>query len=54
MARYRGNSSQDARYWFTRIWAAVRQACGQPRPELPRVWPFQEQPLAGFDLAISG
>jgi urease accessory protein len=54
VARYRGDSSQDARYWFTRIWAAVRQACGQPRPELPRVWPFQEQPLAGFDLAIAG
>lgn len=47
IARYRGDSSQAARYWFSRIWAAVRQACGQPIPELPRVWPFQEQPLAG-------
>lgn len=45
VARYRGDSSQAARYWFTRIWAAMRQACGQPPPELPRVWPFQEHPL---------
>jgi urease accessory protein len=51
VARYRGPSSQAARHWFTRIWAAVRQACGQPIPELPRVWPFQEQPLAGFSPA---
>jgi urease accessory protein len=45
IARYRGPSSQAARFWFTRIWAAVRQAGGHPTPQIPRVWPFQEQPL---------
>jgi urease accessory protein len=45
IARYRGPSSQAARFWFTRIWAAVRQAGGHPPPPIPRVWPFQEQPL---------
>lgn len=54
VARYRGASSQEARFWFTRIWVALRQACGQPRPQLPRVWPFQEQPLAGFEGTLSG
>ena len=46
VARYRGPSSQAARHWFTRIWALVRQQRGLPPPELPRVWPFQEQPFA--------
>jgi urease accessory protein len=45
VARYRGPSSQAARYWFTRIWTRVRAAQGLAAPELPRVWPFQEQPL---------
>ena len=45
VARYRGPSSQAARYWFTRIWALIRQERGLPPPELPRVWPFQEQPI---------
>lgn len=45
VARYRGDSSQAARYWFTRIWARIRAAQGLAMPELPRVWPFQEQPL---------
>lgn len=47
IARYRGDSSQAARFWFTRIWAAIRQAGGHGCPEIPRVWPFQEQPLRG-------
>ncbi|MFO7628311.1 MAG: urease accessory protein UreD [Prochlorococcaceae cyanobacterium] len=46
VARYRGPSSQAARFWFTRLWARIRAARGLPPPELPRVWPFQEQPLA--------
>ncbi|EDY39041.1 urease accessory protein UreD [Cyanobium sp. PCC 7001] len=45
VARYRGPSSQAARYWFTRIWARIRQVRGLATPELPRVWPFQERPL---------
>jgi urease accessory protein len=45
IARYRGPSSQAARFWFTRVWAQIRAARGLCAPELPRVWPFQEQPL---------
>lgn len=45
VARYRGPSSQAARFWFTRIWARIRVQRGLPAPELPRVWPFQESPL---------
>ena len=47
IARYRGPSSQAARFWFTRLWARIRAVQGLPPPALPRVWPFQEQPLAG-------
>ncbi len=46
IARYRGPSSQAARFWFTRLWARIRAVRGLPAPELPRVWPFQELPLA--------
>ena len=45
IARYRGPSSQAARFWFTRVWARIRAARGLSAPELPRVWPFQEHPL---------
>ncbi len=45
VARYRGPSSQAARFWFCRLWALIRQERGLPPPQLPRVWPFQEQPL---------
>ncbi len=45
IARYRGPSSQAARFWFTRIWARIRQQRGLAAVELPRVWPFQEAPL---------
>ena len=46
VARYRGPSSQAARFWFCRLWALIRQARGLESPQLPRVWPFQEQPWA--------
>jgi len=46
IARYRGPSTQAARFWFTRLWALSRSVQGLAVPELPRVWPFQEQPLA--------
>lgn len=46
VARYRGPSSQAARHWFTRLWALTRQQRQLAAPELPRVWPFQEQPFA--------
>ncbi|WP_415399289.1 urease accessory protein UreD [Synechococcus sp. W4D4] len=45
VARYRGPSSQAARFWFCRIWALIRSVQGQATPEPPRVWPFQESPL---------
>ena len=48
VARYRGPSTTAARWWFTRIWRAVRAARQLPPPTLPRVWPFQEAPL-GMD-----
>ena len=46
VARYVGGSSQAARHWFTRIWRRTRAERGLAAPELPRVWPFQEQPFA--------
>jgi urease accessory protein len=45
VARYRGPSSTAARHWFTRIWARIRRERQLSAPELPRVWPFQEDPL---------
>ncbi|MEY4297329.1 MAG: hypothetical protein RLZZ423_508, partial [Cyanobacteriota bacterium] len=45
VARYLGGSSQAARHWFTRIWRHTRAERGLAAPELPRVWPFQEQPF---------
>ncbi len=45
VARYRGPSTTAARWWFTRIWQAVREVRHLPPPTLPRVWPFQEDPL---------
>ena len=49
VARYRGPSSQAARFWFTRIWARIRLQRGLSAPELPRVWPFQETPWISAD-----
>ena len=46
VARYRGPSSQAARWWFSRIWSRTRTARGLHPPEWPRVWPFQEDPMA--------
>ena len=48
IARYRGPSSQAARFWFTRLWARIRAVRGLSAPELPRVWPFQEQPMGSI------
>jgi urease accessory protein len=44
IARYRGGSTQMARFWFCRLWGLLREHRGQARPALPRVWPFQENP----------
>ncbi|MGB5135586.1 MAG: urease accessory protein UreD [Prochlorococcaceae cyanobacterium] len=44
IARYRGGSSQAARYWFTRLWALSRRFRQLAPPQLPRVWPVQEDP----------
>jgi urease accessory protein len=51
IARYRGPSSAAARWWFTRLWAQIRSARGLAPPMPPRVWPFQEDPLAPDRLA---
>ncbi len=45
VARYRGPSTTAARAWFSRIWYRIRAARDLAPPELPRVWPFQEEPL---------
>ncbi|MGB4532482.1 MAG: urease accessory protein UreD [Synechococcus sp.] len=45
IARYSGFSSRDARFWFSRIWARTRQARALAAPQIPRVWPLQEDPL---------
>ena len=45
IARYSGESSRDARFWFSRIWARTRQARNLAAPQIPRVWPLQEHPL---------
>jgi len=44
--RYRGDSSQAARFWFVRIWSLIHRWRGEPSPTLPRVWPFQEDPFS--------
>jgi urease accessory protein len=51
VARYRGPSSTAARWWFTRIWAQIRAVRNLAAPVPPRVWPFQEKPLAEDRLA---
>lgn len=45
-ARYRGPSSQAGRLWFCRLWARIRAERGLAAPQPPRVWPFQEPPIA--------
>lgn len=51
VARYRGPSSTAARWCFTRIWAQIRSLRDLTAPVPPRVWPFQEKPLAEDRLA---
>ena len=45
IARYAGPSSRDARFWFSRIWRRTRLLRNLNEPNIPRVWPLQEQPL---------
>jgi urease accessory protein len=54
VARYRGPSTTAARHWFTRLWRRIRAARGLAAPELPRVWPFQEEPLGPADAGMAG
>lgn len=42
VARYVGNTSRDARFWFTRIWRRTREIRGMQPPRIPRYWPLQE------------
>jgi urease accessory protein len=53
VARYRGASSAAARAWFCRLWALIRREQGLAPPQLPRCWPFQEDPFAGLDPAAT-
>ncbi len=41
-ARYLGESTQQARFWFFKIWSAIRQLRGLSTPSNLRVWPLQE------------
>ena len=41
-ARYLGESSQEARFWFLKIWAEIRKIRNLSSPENIRVWPLQE------------
>ena len=52
IARYRGGSTQAARFWFCRLWARLRAAAGLPPPVLPRLWPFQEQPWSTAPVQV--
>jgi urease accessory protein len=54
VARYRGPSSQAARHWFSRIWQRTRTERGLAPPQLPRVWPFQEQPFLSPQALVAG
>ncbi len=44
-ARYRGLSSQAARFWFFRIWTHTRKLRKLSVPKPLRVWPMQENPI---------
>ena len=46
IARYRGPSTQAARFWFFRIWCRIRSLQKLSAPQWPRYWPFQERELA--------
>ena len=41
-ARYVGESSQSARFWFLKIWSELRKIRNLSSPENVRVWPLQE------------
>ncbi len=41
-ARYLGESTQAARFWFLRIWSGIRKIRNLSSPENIRVWPLQE------------
>ena len=43
-ARYRGSSTQSARFWFYRIWSLTRVFRKLSMPEYMRIWPMQEDP----------
>ena len=43
-ARYKGSSTQSARFWFYRIWTLSRVLRKLNIPEYMRIWPMQENP----------
>jgi urease accessory protein len=50
IARYSGDSSRDARFWFSRIWARTRQARDLAPPQIPRVWPLTRRSIGGLSV----
>ncbi len=48
-ARYRGSSTQSARFWFYRIWVLTRILRNSGIPEYMRIWPMQENPSTDID-----
>ena len=48
-ARYRGKSTQSARFWFYRIWGLTRVLRKSSIPDYMRIWPMQENALTDTD-----
>ncbi len=48
-ARYRGSSTQAARFWFYRIWKLTRALRKSSIPRYMRIWPMQENASTDTD-----
>jgi len=51
-ARYRGSSTQSARFWFYRIWSLTRVLRKLNMPEYMRIWPMQEIPSTDIECSL--
>ena len=50
-ARYRGSSTQSARFWFYRIWGLTRVLRKSSIPDYLRIWPIQENESTETDCS---
>ena len=50
-ARYRGPSTQSARFWFYRIWKLTRILRKSSCPDYLRIWPIQENESTETDCS---